>query len=369
MNVTSETRLCLTSTLERCSVTATAPCRVDASGTWDLKALALPYEHIRPSTANIALNMRTSARLEPYKPGWVLVRNDETYETFPADEVPLDSRFGLVFAAVSHCAVDGVSLTLAHEAPRYAGLGGSGTLMVAVLGVLKAAIAVARGERGATLSDEQRAELTALAHHIEDGLHFSNTGMQDQAAAAFGGVHQWEWRYAANPPFARRSLVPPGEEHHLSDRMAIAYVGASHDSSDVNAAQIRDFFSGTTRAQWLEINALGRVFADAIRRGEYGVAADALQREHEIRCSLVPRRITPVGRVLEGIARDFGCGFAVSGAGNGGCVWALGTDPACVQKLRDAWAATLQEVPTGKVLSSEIAMEGLIVDAGRSNDE
>ncbi|HRU23319.1 MAG TPA: hypothetical protein P5569_05180, partial [Candidatus Latescibacteria bacterium] len=60
---------------------------------------------------------------------------------------------------------------------------------------------------------------------------------------------------------------------------------------------------------------------------------------------------------------------AVSGAGNGGCVWALGTDPACVQKLRDAWAATLQEVPTGKVLSSEIAMEGLIVDAGRSNDE
>lgn len=364
MSNASSPSLCLAPVLEENTIAATAPCRVDASGTWDLKALALPFERVKPSTTNIALNMRTSALLEPFKPGWVKVRNDETFEEFPAEQVPLDSRFGLIFAAVSHCGVDGVSLSLAHEAPRYAGLGGSGTLMVAVLGALKTAVARADGREIDAASIEVREEMTALAHHIEDGLHFSNTGMQDQAAAAFGGVHQWEWHYAQVPPFTRKVLVAPGDEKRLSDRMAVAYVGASHDSSDVNAAQIRDFFTGTTRGKWLEINALGIAFAEGISRGDYRTAVDALQREHEIRCDLVPRRITPVGRILEGIARDHHCGFAVSGAGNGGCVWALGEDAASVKMLREAWAEMLKDVPTGRVLPSEIAASGLEVNVG-----
>jgi D-glycero-alpha-D-manno-heptose-7-phosphate kinase len=354
----------LSRVLEEHPVIGSAPCRVDASGTWDLKALALPYQRIRPSTANIALNMRTFATLGAFTPGWVMVRNDETYEAFPVSEVPLDSRFGLVFAAVSHAAVEGLSISLSHESPRYAGLGGSGTLMVAVLGALGAAASLAGGKSFDFVGDAERTEVVALAHHLEDGLHFSNTGMQDQAAAAFGGAHQWEWRYADAPPFVRRSLIRPGDELELEGKMAIAYVGASHDSSDVNTAQMRDFFSGRTRAEWLEINELGRVFADSIEHHDYQTAANALQREHEIRCALVPRRNTPVGKILEQIARQHGCGFAVSGAGNGGCVWALGEDEEDVRRLRDAWAEALKDVPTGKVLSSEIATDGLLVTLG-----
>lgn len=358
---TPRDRLSLAPILKNRRITASAPCRVDASGTWDLKALALPYERISPATANIALNMRTSARLEAYREGWVLVRNEETYEAFPAEELPLDSRFGLVFAAVSYAAVEGVAITLAHEAPPYAGLGGSGTLMVAVLGALMAASARLRGERFDASDEATRTEIVALAHHLEDGLHFSNTGMQDQAAAAFGGVHRWEWRYAEVPPFRRKRLVPVEGHGVLAERIAVAYVGAAHDSSDVNAAQIRDFFSGATRAQWLEINALGHLFADAIERGDYREAATALQREHDIRVSLVPRRTTSVGKVLEGIARELGCGFAVSGAGNGGCVWAIGDDPDRVARAREAWEKALQEVPTGRVLRPDIADDGLTV--------
>jgi len=362
--LSSSDRLDLAPALEKHRITASAPCRVDASGTWDLKALALPYERITPATANIALNMRTYARLEPYRHGWVMVRNEETYEAFPAEEVPLDSRFGLVFAAVSHTAAEGVSITLSHESPPYAGLGGSGTLMVAVLAALKAAAARLLDEEFDAASEETRTQLVALAHHLEDGLHFSNTGMQDQAAAAFGGVHQWEWRYADTPPFRRKPLVPREGLAALAEHIAVAYVGASHDSSDVNAAQIRDFFSGSTRSRWLEINALGHVFADSLASGDYANAAHAIQREHQIRCELVPRRITPVGRVLERIARKHGCGFAVSGAGNGGCVWAMGEDPDRVSAMRSAWAEALRDVPTGRVLPSEIAVDGLIVTQG-----
>jgi D-glycero-alpha-D-manno-heptose-7-phosphate kinase len=71
-----------------------------------------------------------------------------------------------------------------------------------------------------------------------------------------------------------------------------------------------------------------------------------------------------VGKILEQIARQHGCGFAVSGAGNGGCVWALGEDEEDVRRLRDAWAEALKDVPTGKVLSSEIATDGLLVTLG-----
>ena len=46
--------------LIRQPITVSAPCRVDAGGTWDIKSLALPLERKTPVTVNMALTLRTT---------------------------------------------------------------------------------------------------------------------------------------------------------------------------------------------------------------------------------------------------------------------------------------------------------------------
>ena len=80
-------------------VEASAPCRIDCGGTWDIKAMALPMAGIGPVTVNMALNLRTFATLLPYKEGWVKVSSFgfSKGEAFYKDKIPFDSRFGLFF--------------------------------------------------------------------------------------------------------------------------------------------------------------------------------------------------------------------------------------------------------------------------------
>jgi mevalonate kinase len=127
----------------------------------------------------------------------------------------------------------------------------------------------------------------------------------------------------------------------------------------VNARQVADFFAGSTRGQWLEINQIAHRFAAALRAGDYAQAAALVQREHDLRVGLVPSRITPVGRRLQSLAQARGCGFAVSGAGNGGCVWALGANPQAIATVREEWAGELAPVETARVLEVEVDGEGV----------
>ena len=55
------------------AIEASAPCRIDSGGTWDIKALALPLQRIEPVTLNMALNLRTWVSLSPFKNGWVIL--------------------------------------------------------------------------------------------------------------------------------------------------------------------------------------------------------------------------------------------------------------------------------------------------------
>jgi D-glycero-alpha-D-manno-heptose-7-phosphate kinase len=367
---------CLSQYLSSVSLESSAPHRLDVGGTWDLKALALPYEHIVPSTVNIAIALKTRVRLQPYLSGRVRITDGTYAEAFALAEVPFDSRFGLLWAIVSHLQVDGFEMQLRYEAPSRAGLGGSGTLAVAVLAALMRASHPGESD---FLSPSRKVEIVELAHQLEDGLHFSYTGMQDQAAAAFGGVNLWEWRYAARTDhpggrdgteshaeryrlFTREPVLPPARHAELSDRLIVAYIGQSHQSSDVNARQVADFYAGSTRGQWLEINRIARDFHAALRAGEYAKAAALALREHEIRINLVPSRITPIGRALQARAEACGCGFAVSGAGNGGCVWSLAPDPALAEVVRGHWRQMLSSVETARVLDAPVDGTGVALE-------
>jgi D-glycero-alpha-D-manno-heptose-7-phosphate kinase len=124
--------------LKNLGIEASAPCRVDSGGTWDIRSMALPMETIEPVTLNIALSLRTRVALLPFEDGLVKVSS----EGFPDAEahdfrtLPFDSSFGLFFAAVSYFGFHGIEVRIASDSPSKAALGGSSTALVALIKAL-----------------------------------------------------------------------------------------------------------------------------------------------------------------------------------------------------------------------------------------
>ncbi len=342
--------------LPNTEIKSSAPCRVDVGGTWDLKCFALPYTRINPATTNIAVSLRTTIRLTPYREGWVRISDGKHHEEFPFSDLDLSGHFGLLFAIVSHFGVAGVDIQISYGCPPRSGVGGSGTLSVALSGALAKTQELIGGE------GISREAVVELAYTIEDGLRFSYTGLQDQCAAAFGGVHQWHWTYGSlKGNFRRRQVMDPERYADLNSRLVLAYVGKSHDSNDVNSQQVADFLAGHHRIQWLRVNEIASEFAEALASEDWGTAGELLDEETRIRCAIVPSRITQLGEKLQDASRQVGAGFATAGSGNGGCVWSLTRSPADAPALAERWEDVMQEVPAAHMISAVVDADGLSV--------
>ena len=57
-------------------IEVSAPCRVDSGGTWDIKAMSLPFENVEPVTVNIALTLRTRVSLSSYREGYIKITSE-----------------------------------------------------------------------------------------------------------------------------------------------------------------------------------------------------------------------------------------------------------------------------------------------------
>lgn len=350
--------------LEKKRITASTPCRIDVGGTWDLKALALPYDYLRPCTVNFALDMRTRVALRPYEDGSIRVFDDYAYASYLLESIDFECHFGLVFAIASHFGVHGVEIGISYDAPRMSGLGGSGSLAVAVVAALETVTQLIPPYPRAW----SKVRVVQTAHDIEDGLRFSYTGLQDQCAAAYGGIHQWYWSYTSETKFGGIRNSPPGFYQECATHMVLACTGESHNSYDLNLQQIASFYNPETRHNWFRINEITTEFDDALSRYDWRKAALLVQEENDIRLSMVPDRITPIGEELQAIAHKAGAGFAVVGAGNGGCVWALCPTVEQAEQVKERWETLLQTTESGRLLDCNIDSEGLIINVEDIND-
>lgn len=346
----------LSARLQTVEILSSAPCRLDVGGTWDLKCFALPYARLNPATTNIAISARTRIRLKAYRPGYVRIVDEFHHETFPADAPDMTGHFGLLFAIAAHFALGGVEIELTYGCPPRSGVGGSGTLSVALAGALSRA-RMLDGAPG--LSPD---EIIEIVYNIEDGLRFSYTGLQDQCAAAYGGVNTWRWTYGDTAGKFRREAVLARDRYSaLGDRLLVAYIGKPHDSNDVNSRQVDDFLAGRHRNRWFRINEISTEFAVALKRADWETAGRLLDEETGIRCAIVPARMTVLGEKLQAACAGVGAGFATAGSGNGGCVWALAPHPEAVSELAVAWREILAPVPTARLLSASVEPTGLEV--------
>jgi D-glycero-alpha-D-manno-heptose-7-phosphate kinase len=342
--------------LKSAPVEASAPCRIDSGGTWDIKAMSLPFESIEPVTVNIALDLRTRVRLVPYKGEQIRIssRGFSFHETAPSlNKMSLMSPFGIFFAAVARFGFTGLGIDIESDSPIRSALGGSSTALTALIKAL--------GHLGEKVGIKHLPprEILALGYQIEDGISGGFCGMQDQAAAVYGGVNLWQWRYGrAGSPYLREPLLNATGCLDLAKHILVANSGRYHDAGKINRSWVKAFLSGRTRSGWIEANRAVHELADSLKRRDWNGAGKALKKEMAIRRKITPDALIPETQHLIEVAENEGCGARFAGAGAGGAVWAIGDLPR-LQALRDRWGSILNPVRRGEILKCAVDPKGV----------
>ena len=346
---TSALKMLRTETIE-----ASAPCRMDSGGTWDIKSLALPLENIHPVTINVAVSLRTRVRLSPFLKGEVRIASEgfDHAEEAPFEALPFDSPFGLFFAAASYFGFHGFQAHITSDSPVKSALGGSSTALVAFIKALSR-LRERLGDK-----DLSPREILHLGYHLEDAVGAGKCGIQDQAAAVYGGVNLWTWHFGNRLSlYEREPLLDRKAQREMSEHFVLAYSGKSHVSTRINRSWISDFLSSKTRAGWIEANEVVKRLGKAIRGRNWGQAAGLLMEEMKIRKGITPDALTPLTEHLIHQAESGGCGARFTGAGGGGCVWAVG-EKGPVNELKTVWKSVLSSVKGAAILDCRVDSEG-----------
>jgi D-glycero-alpha-D-manno-heptose-7-phosphate kinase len=343
--------------LEASPIEASAPCRIDMGGTLDIKTFHLPLRRFSPCTVNAAINLRTRVRLLPGDSGRVRV-SSTGFESvsFAEDAAPYNHPLGLMFAIAAYFGVSGIHIDIDSASPPRSALGGSSAAAVALVAALSRLL------EKAGQAPLARKQIVVLAHAVEESVAGVPCGFQDQLAAAYGGVHAWHWENAVTAGgFRKKVLVPRSFHNDFSRHMLVAYCGIPHESRQVNRIWVDQFIAGATRKEWVSIAAHTRRFADSLLARLYQPAAEAMNLETAIRRRMTPEVLDAMGEKLVEAAVRLGCGGRFTGAGGGGCIWAIGENGA-VDLLRNAWQNILAQKPEARLLDVQVDPDGLIAE-------
>lgn len=312
------------------SCQATTPTRVDlAGGTLDISPLAaiLQEKHDlwnKPvQTVNVAIELRATARLTLERASGP-ARSDLawTFEdlTRPSRESGTSLTGDAAAAYPLHRAVvryaqarllaagwGAVTLSTDAQAPKGSGLGGSSSVVIAILGALETLL-----ERPGVPS----AALCEVAKNLEAGLLGGLAGNQDHFGAAFGGVQAVQ--HSAEGSTTRR-LACDGDA--LLSRIVLAHSGQQHFSAFNNWLILERVLTGhkETLGKLASIARIAHEIVDPLERGDFESVAKLVSKEWEYRRVLADGVTTPVLDTLHAASLRAGAsGGKVCGAGGGG---------------------------------------------------
>ncbi len=336
-------------------IRASAPCRVDMGGTLDISTFHFPLRHLNPCTFNAAIRMRTEVSLHPYRDGYVRISSKGFESTeFIMDTAPFDHPLGLMLAVASYFRADGIHICIESSSPPKSALGGSSSAAVALVAACYAAF---RDEHMPQIIS--RDQVVFLAHALEQSVAGVPCGVQDQLAAAYGGINTWYWTPDIEGEIYKRRKMPgTSKKSTFRDHILIAYCGIPHESKDINSRWVKQFISGMHRSHWKEIILCTQSFVDALIKDNYKEASWWMNRETDIRCRMTPDVLDGMGKKLVKAAVESGCGARFTGAGGGGCIWAIG-DSENIEQLKVIWENLLSERPAAYLIDQEIDMDGL----------
>jgi len=326
-------------------------------GTLDISTFAYSLRHLSPCTFNVAIDLRTRVLIRPFREGAVKVssRGFKSAE-YPVRQASYDHPLGLMFAVASFFDVDGIHIAIESPSPLRSGLGGSSAAAVALVGAL------AEGCGESPSSGLSLRQVAMIAHQIEGSLAGVPCGTQDQLAAAYGGVHAWYWNEkVVGSSFRRKTVIGKPSHDDFQRHILLAYCGIPHASAEINGKWVAQFLSGRYRGFWEEIVQCTRAFVDALLRRDYAGAGQFMNREVGMRRDMTPDVLDPLGETLVDAAVENGCGARFTGAGGGGCLWAIGPVER-IERLRGEWALILSARKEATLMDARIDSQGLIVD-------
>ncbi len=261
---------------------------------------------------NIAVDLYTHVNLVPNETNEIRIISEDldlTAEIKDYRKIEYDGNLDLLKAAVKRMGVaSGMDIHVRADSPPGCGTGTSASVAVAMLGAL------ARFT-GKPMLAYQIAE---LAHALETEELGMESGVQDQYAAAFGGISFMEIDY----PRVRISQLRIEERTacELEERMFVVYL-ASRSSSEMHKRVVENYRKGDKQvhAAFDELTASAYDMCDALTSGDLDRAGALMTRNWNAQLRLHEDMSTPAIEKLRSIAEEHGAvGFKVNGAGGGG---------------------------------------------------
>jgi D-glycero-alpha-D-manno-heptose-7-phosphate kinase len=236
--------------------------------------------------------------------------------------------------------------TISSEAPGGCSTGTSAAVCVALLGALDR---LRPGRRAAH-------EIAYAAHRVETQHLGQQSGIQDQLAAAYGGIcfiEMFAYPHATVSPLAPDAATL----WELEQRLLLIFMGHAHDSSAVHEAVIRELEADGDRRGCLEaLRVTARQARDALYAGDLGAFGRAMTACTEGQAALHAGLVSADARQVIELARAHGAaGWKVNGAGGeGGSLTLLcGPEAGARRRLAEAIAANPRLRPIPIALSPD----------------
>jgi len=336
------------------TITATAPVRTcDCGGwtdTWFARHGAVFHIAVNPGV-RVVLRADAAPMGAPAPVVLIAENYGDRYAFAPGTRPWV--RHALLEAAIESVGVPpGTALEVSvHSAvPPGAATGTSAAVCVALVGALRALWG-----KSADPDDVAKAE-----HAVEVDLLGQQSGVQDQYAAAHGGINYIDIREYPSA-VCRRVAASDGTRTALEWQLLLVYLGRTHSSTAIHEEVIRGLDRpGTSGRAALDDLRLAAVAArDAVEAGDLAALGAAMRACTEGQRRLHPSLIgSDAQRVIDAAAAQGALGWKVNGAGGEGGSLAVLCPPGA--EARAAIEAAITQASSAyEVLPTTIAPAGL----------
>jgi D-glycero-alpha-D-manno-heptose-7-phosphate kinase len=291
-------------------VNSAAPIRICDNGGWTDTWFAR-----RGTVFNVAVHPSAEVEVRVFgdgAPGVVLDAEDFGVR-YPVPSPPASwGPHPLLEAAIAYVGVPPnlrLEVSVHCGVPPGAGTGTSAAVTVALVGALDAL----------TPGRLSPHDVARVAHEVETKMLGRQSGIQDQLASAYGGLS-----YIEMPDYPRATVttlrIPDARWRELERRLALVYLGRSHDSSVLHEQVIRDLQSAGPDAPALEALRQAATSArDAVSAGDLAALGRAMTANTAAQARLHPALVGSEACEVIAIAREHGAlGWKVNGAGGEG---------------------------------------------------
>jgi D-glycero-alpha-D-manno-heptose-7-phosphate kinase len=271
----------------------------------------------------------------------------------PLDGGPLklDGNMDLTKAVANHFELkEGFDMIIQSDAPAGSGLGGSSTMMVALI----SAVANWLEKK---MSPDEIARLAYRLERVDIGL---KGGKQDQYAAAFGGFNLMDMD--AKGVKVNPVKISSDVANELQCRSVLCYTGTSRESAEIIGTQIEAFKKGSNEKALDESKRLARDISAALSKGDIESAGTLLDESWQYKKQFSEKISNDKINYLYDTAMENGAiGGKVSGAGGGGFMYYI-----CKY---DKKAQVAQELQRHGAVITDFMFDSKGVTSWRSNDE